>query len=74
MANYKLKVLVISLIMKNENVDFFTALTQFINTETYKLVEDNTLLTEAPIAIYDMYKTERECGTYLKSKYVEDLI
>jgi hypothetical protein len=50
------------------------AMRQFINSETYKLLEDEEtkLFRESPLVIFDMYKAEYETGDPRNSSYIKN--
>jgi hypothetical protein len=65
---------VVPMISEEYKLDEDQALRMFINSQTYKLLEDKEtkLFRESPLVIFDMYKTEHETGDPRNSSYIEN--
>ncbi|MCL1851082.1 MAG: hypothetical protein FWF70_06765 [Bacteroidetes bacterium] len=65
---------VIPMIAEEYQLDEETAFRQFINSQTYNLLSDDTtkLFRESPLFIFDMFKAECETGDPRNSSYIKD--
>jgi hypothetical protein len=64
----------VPMISEKYNIDEETALRQFINSQTYRLLSDETtkLFRESPLVIFDLFCTECETGDPRNSSYIKN--
>jgi hypothetical protein len=65
---------VVPMISERYKFDEEQALRMFINSQTYKLLEDEDtkLFRESPLVIFDLYKAEQETGDPRNSLYIKN--
>jgi hypothetical protein len=65
---------VIPMIAEEYNIDEEKALRQFLNSQTYLLLADDStkLFRESPLVIFDMYKAEHNTGNPRNSSYINN--
>ena len=65
---------IVKLIKEKYNISAMTAFRKFINSETYKMLENKDLAMNyfATLAIFDMWEAEKVTGSPLNSVYLRN--